>query len=89
MRAFVDWHNPGAFQQYTKGDLVVGGAWGRFLAFWTVLIQAAFSFIGTEIVAVAVGESENPRRTVPKAIKSVFFRIVLFYVLSMFVIGAC
>lgn len=85
----LDWHNPGAFQQYTKGDLVVGGAWGRFLAFWTVLIQAAFSFIGTEIVAVAVGESENPRRTVPKAIKSVFFRIVLFYVLSMFVIGTC
>ncbi|KAH7312788.1 amino acid permease-domain-containing protein, partial [Rhizoctonia solani] len=34
---------------------------------------AAFSFIGTEIVAVTVGEAENPRRNIPKAIRRVFW----------------
>lgn len=58
-----------------------------FLAFWTVFVQAAFSFIGTEIVAVTVGEAENPRRNVPKAIRRVFWRIVIFYVIGILVIG--
>lgn len=58
-----------------------------FLAFWSVFIQAAFSFIGTEIVAVTVGEAENPRRNVPKAIRRIFWRILIFYVIGILVIG--
>lgn len=57
------------------------------MSFWSVFVQAAFSYIGTEIVAVTVGEAENPRRNVPKAIRRVFWRILLFYVLGIFIIG--
>lgn len=44
------------------------------------MTQAAFSFIGTEIVAIAAGEAKNPRRNIPKAIKRVYIRILLFYI---------
>ncbi|BGP46382.1 hypothetical protein JCM10450v2_002226 [Rhodotorula kratochvilovae] len=50
-------------------------------------IPAAFSYLGTEIVALTAGEAENPRRNVPKAIRRVFFRIIFFYVIGTFVIG--
>ncbi|MGX9134690.1 amino acid permease [Rummeliibacillus sp. JY-2-4R] len=52
-----------------------------------VFIAAGFSFQGTEIVGVAAGESEDPAKNVPKAVNSVFWRILLFYVLAIFVIG--
>jgi amino acid transporter len=45
------------------------------------------AFLGTEIVAVTVGEARNPRRAVPRAIRRVFFRIVTFYILGIFVIS--
>ncbi|KAJ6627536.1 amino acid permease/ SLC12A domain-containing protein [Mycena sp. CBHHK59/15] len=41
------------------------------------MTQAAFSYIGTEIVAIAAGEAKNPRRNLPKAIKRVYIRIFL------------
>ncbi|KAG9120708.1 hypothetical protein FRC07_003687 [Ceratobasidium sp. 392] len=91
---FRYWKNPGPFNQVALDTVTnpdagnfVPGSWGRFLAFWNVFVQAAFSFLGTEIVAVTVGEAENPRRNVPKAIRRVFWRILLFYVLAIFIIG--
>lgn len=63
------------------------GSWGRFLAFWSVFVQAAFSFIGTEIIATTLGEAENPRKTVPKAIRRVFYRLLFFYVAGIFIIS--
>ncbi|KAH9025057.1 amino acid permease [Lactarius hengduanensis] len=47
----------------------------------------AFSFIGTEIVAIAAGEAKNPRRNIPKAIRRVYIRILLFYIGGVTVIG--
>ncbi|KAG0052243.1 hypothetical protein BGZ83_002803 [Gryganskiella cystojenkinii] len=52
-----------------------------------VFLVAGFSFQGTELIGIAAGESENPRKNVPKAIKQVFWRILLFYVISIFIIG--
>jgi len=52
-----------------------------------VMTQAAFSFIGTEIVAIAAGEAKNPRRNLPKAIRRVYIRILLFYIGGTIVIG--
>ncbi len=49
--------------------------------------QAAFAFIGTEIVAIAAGEAKNPRRNIPKAIKRVYVRILLFYIGGVTIIG--
>ncbi|PPQ89594.1 hypothetical protein CVT25_012339 [Psilocybe cyanescens] len=80
---FRYWKHPGPFHQFNG----IAGAKGRFLGFWAVLTQAAFSFIGTEIVAIAAGEAKNPRRNLPRAIKRVYIRILLFYILGTFVIG--
>jgi len=80
---FRYWKKPGAFNQLNG----IPGTKGRFLAFWATFINAAFSFLGTEIVALAAGEAENPRRNVPKAIRRVFYRILLFYVGGVIVIG--
>lgn len=46
-----------------------------------------YSFQGTELVGVAAGESKDPDRTIPAAIRTIFWRIILFYVLSIIVIG--
>ncbi|VDB91570.1 unnamed protein product [Peniophora sp. CBMAI 1063] len=80
---FRYWKNPGPFVQYDN----IQGAEGRFLGWWAVMTNAAFSFIGTEIVAIAAGEAKNPRRNLPKAIKRVYIRILLFYIGGVIVIG--
>ncbi|KAI7899357.1 amino acid permease/ SLC12A domain-containing protein [Cokeromyces recurvatus] len=58
-----------------------------FLGVFNVFITAAFSYNGVEIVGITAGESANPHKTVPSAVKQVFFRIVLFYILSILIIG--
>jgi len=52
-----------------------------------MFLIAAFSFQGTELIGLSAGEAENPEKTIPKAINSVFWRILLFYVLAMIVVG--
>ncbi|GAA6030152.1 hypothetical protein JCM8097_009289 [Rhodosporidiobolus ruineniae] len=77
------WVDPGPFTQY----LGIEGGLGRFLGYWTVLTQAAYSFIGSEVVALAAAEAKNPKKTIPSAIKKVWIRIVCFYVLGVWVVG--
>lgn len=86
---FRYWRNPGPFNSITinNGADHIDSDWGKFLAFWNVFVQAAFSYVGTEIIAVTFGEAQNPRKEVPKAIKKVFFRILIFYVLGIWVIS--
>ncbi|QKX60740.1 uncharacterized protein TRUGW13939_07886 [Talaromyces rugulosus] len=81
---FHTWGNPGAFAPYL---LESTGAKAKFVGFWAVLVQAGFSYQGTELVGVAAGETENPRKTVPSAIRNTFYRILLFFVLTVFFIG--
>ncbi|RYC92626.1 putative proline-specific permease put4 [Fusarium oxysporum f. sp. narcissi] len=79
---FTYWKNPGPMKEYlAEGDL------GRFLGFFTTLINAAFSFGGVEMVAVAAGEAENPRKNIPKAVRRIFWRIIFFYVLGALAVG--
>lgn len=68
------WHNPGAFQNGFKG-------------FCSVFVVAAFAFAGTELVGLAAAEAANPRKSVPAATKQVFWRISVFYILSLFILG--
>lgn len=42
---------------------------------------------GTELIGVTVGEAQNPRKTIPKAIKLTFWRIIVFYILSVLFLG--
>ena len=52
-----------------------------------VFMVAGFSFQGTEGVGLAAAETTDPATNVPRAIRSVFWRILLFYVGAIFVIG--
>ncbi|THH09724.1 hypothetical protein EW145_g1807 [Phellinidium pouzarii] len=83
---FRYWNNPGALAQ---SDLVAPDrvATGRFLALLSVLIQAAFSFQGMELVAIAASETESPRRNISKAVRRVFYRILIFYMLGILMTG--
>lgn len=80
---FKYWRETGGFVQY----MGIPGSKGRFLAFFSVMINAAFAFIGSEVTAIAAAETADPRHAVPKAIKSVWFRLVVFYICSAFIIG--
>lgn len=73
------WHDPGAFAGDTPG--------AKFKGVCSVFVTAAFSFNGSELVGLAASESVEPRKSVPKAAKQVFWRITLFYILSLLMIG--
>lgn len=76
-------HSPG-FSNWTVGDApFVGGG----ITVLTAFLLAGFSFQGTEIVGIASGESEHPEKAVPKAINAVFWRILIFYIGGVAVIG--
>src|SRR3990167_8638713 len=78
-------HFDGAgFKNWTIGDGPFHGGWS---AIFGAFIIAGFSFQGTELIGIASGESENPRQTIPKAVSRVFWRILLFFVLSIFIIS--
>lgn len=71
---FTNWVDPGAFNHGFKG-------------LCSTFVTAAFAFAGTELVGLAAAETQNPRKTLPGATKQVFWRITLFYVLSVFIVG--
>jgi AAT family amino acid transporter len=54
----------------------------------TALFVVIFAFGGTEIVSVAAAETEDPERSVARAIRTVVWRILVFYIGSVFVIAA-
>ncbi|KAK5078574.1 lysine permease [Lithohypha guttulata] len=81
---FETWNNPGAFAPYLIEN---NDSLAKFVGFWAVLIQAGFSYQGTELVAIAAGETDNPRKNVPAAIRKTFWRILIFFVLTIFMIG--
>lgn len=69
------WHeHPGAFKNGFKG-------------FCSVFVTAAFSFSGTELIGFAAAEAKNPAISMPSAVKQVFWRITIFYVIGLFLIG--
>lgn len=79
---FRYWKDPGAFSPY-----LYAGSKGKFLGWFTDLLQAAYSYLGMEGISIAAAEVKNPRVSVTKAVKRVFYRIALFYVVGMLVIG--
>lgn len=90
---FRYWKNPGAFLHYSytqHGELLqIHGSLGRFVAFLSVLVTAVFAYLGTELVGITFAETRNPRKSIPKAIKLTFYRILIFYVCSILFLGMC
>ncbi|MGN7251771.1 amino acid permease [Arthrobacter sp. SAFR-014] len=76
-------NSPG-LSNWENRDEVFHGGWVSIIS---VFMIAGFSFQGTELVGVAAGEAKNPRREVPKAIRTVFWRIMLFYIGAIFIVG--
>ena len=79
---FAYWHSPGAFAEHLEH-----GSLGRFLGFWACMVQACFAYTGTEVVGAAFAETPNPRKNIPTAIRQTLWRIVLFYVLGVLLLG--
>jgi amino acid transporter, AAT family len=59
-----------------------------FSGIWMAVLMAIFSFMGIEVIAVTAGEAENPDVSVPKAMKTMLVRLLLFYFLALGVILA-
>ena len=72
------------FANFSTGEApFVGG----IPAVISVAMIAGFSFQGTELIGVAAGESAEPGKNIPRAIRQVFWRILLFYVFAILIIG--
>ena len=50
------------------------------------LVFVIYSYIGTEVIAVAAGETRDPAKTVPRAVRSMVARLIALYVGSMVVL---
>ncbi|EGV63128.1 hypothetical protein PSN45_004603 [Yamadazyma tenuis] len=73
-----NWHQP------------VGGMFNTtepFKNMCAVIFNAAFSFAGVELFGLAAAESANPKKSIPKARKQVFWRLLFFYISSVIMIG--
>ncbi|WP_053936307.1 amino acid permease [Amantichitinum ursilacus] len=60
---------------------------GGFAALIGVAMVVGFSFQGTELIGIAAGESEDPGKNIPRAVRQVFWRILLFYIFAILVIS--
>ena len=72
------------YKNITIGDAPFHAGW---FGFFSVLLVVGYSFQGAELVGVAAGEAGNPQETLPKAIKQVFWRLILFYIFTITIIG--
>ncbi|KAF9819345.1 hypothetical protein IEO21_02233 [Rhodonia placenta] len=82
---FRYWKNPGAVAGAGLEPKHPG--LDRFLGILSVIVQAAFSYQGMELVAIAASETESPRRNIAKAVRRVFWRILVFYMLGILITG--
>ncbi|GFF45395.1 hypothetical protein CNMCM6936_000592 [Aspergillus lentulus] len=80
---FRYWRDPGPFVQY----LGIEGSLGQFLGFWTTLNNAVFAYSGIQNITIPAAETKFPRHSIPEATRRVLYRIFLFYVLSIFMMG--
>jgi amino acid transporter len=69
------WHHP--YSAFLNG----------FHGFCTVFVIASFAFSGTELTGLAAAEAEDPRKEIPKATRQVVWRICIFYIVNLFLVG--
>lgn len=68
--ATAGWHN------ISNGGFFPHGSSPMF----TLMTGVIFAYAAMELIGVAAGETENPREVMPKAVRSVLWRILIFYV---------
>ncbi|MED4040682.1 S-methylmethionine permease [Niallia taxi] len=69
---------------FTSGGLFPNGAITVFMT----MLAVNFAFSGTELIGIAAGETANPEKTVPKAIHTTLWRLVIFFVGTIFILSA-
>jgi amino acid transporter len=69
-------------EPYTSAGFLNG-----FHGFCGVFVNAAFAYTGTELTGLAAAETANPRKEIPKASKQVIYRIIIFYVVNLALVG--
>ena len=74
-------HAIGLSNLWSNGGLFPNGIKGFLLSF----ILVTFAFGGVELIGATAGEAEDPKKSIPKSINSVFWRILIFYIGSMVV----
>lgn len=72
------WHN------WEIGDAPFAGGFSAMIG---VAMIVGFSFQGTELIGIAAGESKDPAKNIPKAVRKVFWRILLFYIFAILIIS--
>ena len=55
---------------------------------WLALTLALTSYMGVEVIAVTAGEAQKPQTSIPRAIRTVVFRLIIFYVFAITVMLA-
>jgi proline-specific permease ProY len=75
-------HPTGISNLWTHGGFFSHGIMGTVLSLQLVM----FAYGGIEIIGITAGEAEDPKTTIPKAINSVPWRILVFYMGTLFVI---
>jgi GABA permease len=75
--------SPGFSNLYAKGGFFPNGALAMFSGVATVI----FAFVGAEIVTIAAAESNEPEEGVARATNAVIYRVLLFYVVSVFFVA--
>jgi arginine/ornithine permease len=55
---------------------------------FTTMMNVIFSYQGSELIGIAAGETEEPKRNIPRAIRNVLFRIIVFYIASVIILSA-
>lgn len=69
---------------WSNGGFMPNGLWGMLSS----LVIVMFAFGGVELIGITAGEADEPRKTIPKAINQVVYRILIFYIGALFVIFA-
>ncbi|MDX7988435.1 amino acid permease [Xenorhabdus sp. 12] len=75
-------HATGLSNLWEHGGFMPNGIAGIIASFTVVM----FAFGGIEVIGITASEAKNPEKSIPKAINAVPFRILLFYVLTLFVL---
>ena len=55
---------------------------------WLAMTLVITSYLGIEIIAVTAGEAQNPEKTIPRAMKTIVYRLIIFYVAAIVVMLA-
>lgn len=72
------------FSNVTSAGLFPNGAFAILMT----MLAVNFAFSGTELIGVAAGETVNPEKTIPKAIRMTLWRLIIFFVGTIVVLSA-